>query len=126
MEDKKEVCLIWGTTVTHKELLTEKMNFIVEGSLRAGGDYEITDQARRHVATLDQKDKAKLTTFLLELRRAGDRTPLIDSDFVEKAKTADPLPVYVRAERLLRYLVRESRFVGYPFSNHSIQEDPEA
>ncbi len=39
MEDKKEVCPIWGTTVTHKEFLTKKMNFIVEGSLRAGEDY---------------------------------------------------------------------------------------
>ncbi len=126
MEDKKEVCLIWGTTVTHKELLTEKMNFIVEGSLRAGGDYEITDQARRYVATLDQKDKAKLTTILIELRRAGDRAPLVDSDLVEKAKRADPLPVHVRAERLLRYLVSRAILVGQSFRNNIILEDLEA
>ena len=123
MEDKKEVCLIWGTTVTHKELLTEKMNFIVEDSLRAGGDYEITDQARRHVATLDQKDKAKLTTILINLRRMGDRVPLVTSELIEEAKRADPLPVHERAERLLRYLVNLPKYVGQRFSTYFIQND---
>jgi len=126
MEDKKEVCLIWGTTVTHKELLTDKMNFLVEGSLRAGGDYEITDQARRHVDTLDDKDKAKLTTILINLRRMGDRAPLVTSELIEAAKRADPLPVPERADRLLRYLVNSATWVGYLFQNHIIFGNPEA
>ena len=112
MANENPTCLIWGTTVTHKELLTEKMNFIVEGSLRAGGDYEITDQARRHVATLDEKVKAKLTTLLINLRRMGDRAPLVTSELIEDAKRADPLPVHVRAERLLRYLASKANFIG--------------
>ncbi|MCY3728367.1 MAG: hypothetical protein OXF97_05140 [Nitrospira sp.] len=88
-----------------------------------GGGYKISAQAMQDVDTLNPKDKAKLTTFLLELRRAGDRTPLIDSDFVEKAKSADPLPVYVRAERLLRYLVKLPNHVGQRFSPYYIQKD---
>ena len=126
MENKRQICPIWGTTVTHKELLPNKMNFLVEGSLRAGGDYEITDQARRYVDILDDKDKAKLTTILLELRRAGDPAPLVTSTLVEDAKRADPLPVYVRAERLLRYLVSKTKHVGHSFMTSEIKEDVEA
>ena len=126
MEAKKQFCPIWDDTVTRIKQLHDRDGCLIEGSPRIGGDYEISAQAMQDVGALGPTDKAKLTTFLLELRRAGDRTPLVDSDLVEKAKSADPLPVYVRAERLLRYLVRGSRFVGYPFSNHSIREDPEA
>ena len=115
MENKKQLCPILGDTVTRIIRCNERDAFVVEGSPRIGGDYKISAQARQDVGALDPKDKAKLTTFLLELRRAGDRTPLVDSDLVEKAKIADPLPVYTRAERLLRYLVNVPKHVGQPF-----------
>ena len=125
MGNKEQFCLIWGAAVTHKELLPDKMKFLVEGSLRAGGDYEITDQAKRHVANLDQKDKAKLTTILINLRRMGDRVPLVTSELIEAAKRADPLPVPERAERLLRYLVNKAKHVGHSFVTSAIMEDVE-
>ncbi len=78
------------------------------------------------VGTLNLKDKAKLTTFLLELRRAGDRTPLVTSTLVEDAKRADLLPVYARAERLLRYLGNKEKQVGHSFVTQKIIEDVEA
>ena len=115
MENKKQFCPIWGNTVTHIIRCNDWDAFVVEDSPRIGGDYKISAQAMQDVGALDPKDKAKLTTFLLELRRAGDRTPLVDSDLVEKAKIADPLPVYTRAERLLRYLVNVPKHVGQPF-----------
>ena len=123
MVNENPICPIWGDTITRIKRLHDRDGCLIEGSPRIGGDYKISAQAMQDVGTLNPKDKAKLTTFLLELRRAGDRTPLIDSDFVEKAKSADPLPVYVRAERLLRYLVKLPKHVGQRFSPYYIQKD---
>ncbi len=115
MGAKKQFCPIWGDTVTCIICCDDRDAFVVEGSPRIGGDYEISAEAMQDVGALDEKDKAKLTTFLLESRSAGDRTPLVTSDLVEKAKIADPLPVYARAERLLRYLVKTKHLVGESF-----------
>ena len=123
MGNKKQLCPIWGDTVTRMIRCNERDAFVVEGSPRIGGDYKISAQAIQDVGALDPKDKAKLTTFLLELRRAGDRTPLVDSDLVEKAKIAEPLPVYTRAERFLRYLVKMPKHVGQRFSTYFIQNE---
>ena len=112
MEAKRQFCPIWGDTVTRIKQLHDRDGCLIEGSPRIGGDYKISAQAMQDVGTLNPKDKAKLTTFLLELRRAGDRTPLIDSDLVEKAKRANPLPVHVRAERLIQYWVKTWGLVG--------------
>ena len=126
MENQKKSCLIWGTAVTDKHLDPDKMNFFVEGSLRAGGDYEITDQVSSYVATLDEKDKAKLTTMLLDLRQQGQQRPVVTYDLVEKATVVKPLPDAERAERLLRYLVNKSTFVGELFVTYDIVKDHQA
>lgn len=127
MVNEKRICPIWGAAVTSIEgtnpLDTE---FLVKGSPRTGGDYRIEELAKDDVGALDDKDKAKLTTILLELRRAGDRAPLVTSDLVEKAKRADLLPVHVRAERLLRYLVDIPKDVGQPLGTQRILDGPEA
>ena len=76
------------------------------------------------VGVLDDKDKAKLTTILIELRRAGDHTPQVTLDLIEEAKRAEPLPVYARAERLLRWLVKLPKDVGQSWITESIRQDP--
>ena len=126
MEAKKRFCPIWDHTVTRIKQLHDRDGCLIKGSPRIDGDYEISAQAMQDVGALDPTDKAKLTTFLLELRRAGNRTPLVDSDLVERAKFEDPLPVYVRAERLLRYLVKNASSVTQLFRNNMILSDQEA
>ena len=126
METNKELRPIWDDIVTRIIRCDDRDAFVVEGSPRIGGDYKISAQAMQDVGTLNSKDKAKLTTFLLELGRAGDPTPLVDSDLVEKAKFENPLPVYVRAERLLRYLVNSATWIGHSFQSNIIFVDPEA
>ena len=125
MENKKPTCPIWGTTVTSIEgtnpLDTE---FLVKGSLRTGGDYRIEELAKDDVGALDEKVKAKLTTILIELRKAGDHTPLVTSKLIDDAKRAEPLPVYARAERLLRWLVKLPKDVGQSWITESIRHDP--
>ena len=112
MENENPTCPIWGTTVTRIEANTLNTEFLVKGSPRAGGDYRIEELAKDDVGALDEKVKAKLTTLLIESRRAGDHRPLVTCELVEKAKRANPLPVYVRAERLLRYLASKANFIG--------------
>lgn len=113
MANENPTCPIWGTTVTRIEgtnpLDTE---FLVKGSPRTGGDYRIEELAKDDVGALDEKVKAKLTTLLIESRRAGDPALLVTSTLVDEAKRAEPLPVYVRAERLLRYLASKANFIG--------------
>ena len=126
MEDKKEVCPIWGTPVKDSRGDAFEDAIIVSESPRAGGDYKITAQASRDVEALDLTKKAKLTTILIELRRAGNHAPLVTLDLIDEAKRAEPLPVYVRAERLLRYLVKNASSVTQLFQNNMILSDQEA
>ena len=126
MEHRDINCSIWDTPATRILPLSEKDKFPVLRSPRAGGDYKITVEGYNEVLRLDATDKTKLTTILIDLRRAGDHAPWVTPDLVEKAKSADPLPVYVRAERLLRYLVGKSDVVGDSFTLHGIENDPEA
>ena len=126
MEDKKEVCPIWGTPVKDSRGDSFKDAIIVNESPRAGGDYKLTPQAYKDVGALEPTQKAKLTTILIELRRAGNHAPLVTLDLIDEAKRAEPLPVYTRAERLLRYLVNSATWVGHVFQNHIIFGDPEA
>ena len=126
MEAKKQFCPIWGDTVTRIKQLHDRDGCLIEGSPRIGGDYKISAQAMQDVGTLNPKDKAKLTTILLELRRAGNHAPLVTLDLIDEAKRAEPLPVYVRAERLLRYLVSKTKHVGHSFMTSEIKEDMEA
>ena len=123
MEDKKEVCPIWGTPVKDSRGDSFKDAIVVNESPRAGGDYKLTPQAYKDVGTLEPTQKAKLTTILIELRRTGDPAPMVTSQLIEAAKNAAPLPVYVRAERFLRYLVKLPKHVGQRFSPYYIEKD---
>ena len=126
METKKELCHIWGTPVKDSRGDAFEDAIIVSESPRAGGDYKMTPQAYKDVGSLEPTQKAKLTTILIESRQRGDQMPLVTSKLIEKAKDAKPLPVYVRAERLLRYLVTRPHQIGEILTFHSIQNDLEA
>ena len=78
------------------------------------------------IGDMDPAQKAKLTTMLIEMRRKGEHAPVVKLDLIEEAKRAEPLPVYTRAERLLRYLVDKAKHVGQSFVTSEIIEDVEA
>lgn len=128
MENKRKGCLIWGTTVRDSWGQTKDnvSTLVVSESGRAGGDYRMTYDAYNDVLVLDDIQKAKLTTILIDLRRAGDHVPLVTCDLVKKAKSADRLPVHVRAERLLRYLTQKTQSVGEDLYSGDILNDLEA
>ena len=123
MENKSIHCPIWQETVPKIQRVEEPGIIPFLRSPRTGGDYRIMPDAYSSVLAFDVKQKAKLTTMLIELRRAGEPAPWVTSDLVEQAIIADPLPVSVRAERLLRYLVDKANHVGHSFMTAEMVED---
>ena len=61
--------------------------------------------------------------MIIEERRKTGQTPVVATKMIDDANRADPLPVYVRAERLLRYLVKNASSVTQLFRNNTILSD---
>ena len=77
---------------------------VMESSPRAGGPYKIHDFAMEALRNTSDKEKARLTSILLEQREQGIEYPFVNAALVKKAKTRPPIPVDQRAERLLRVI----------------------
>ena len=101
-------CPIWGAECIVRPFDVDTDPHFVENSFRAGGDYEIFSNARAAIRKLDDSERARLTSFLVEQRRRGVAVPRITTDDVRRAKERNPLPVSDRAERLLRLLANQS------------------
>ena len=78
---------------------------------RAGGPYGITREAEIQIGCLSENDKARLTTWIVEQRLQGIERPFITRQIIS-ALRSNPLPVHVRAERLLLYIVNQSDNIG--------------
>ncbi|WP_374344340.1 hypothetical protein [Phenylobacterium sp.] len=91
-------CPIWGSRALLKAGRTDGDAHV--HSWRTGGDYRINAYARTIVAGLPAKDKAKLTTWLVDQRRAGESVPLIGEDVARAAKDQPPLNFSERRRRL--------------------------
>ena len=96
-------CPIWGTEATVRR--QGPIIYLVEGSLRAGGEYVIDLEVAKFLDSEAEPVKARLTTMLVDLRMEGDKAPMTTRDMLERAANEPPLPDYERAQRLLRHLV---------------------
>ena len=86
-------------------------------SPRAGGKYEITEHAAEKLRYMDDgaetlQIKARLTTWLLEMRRKGEEWPLVTTDVVTMIESSQSLRIVDRAGRLLKYLARVAPNLG--------------
>ena len=108
-ESKVDGCLIWDghEGVIHGVFLNG--NCIVD-SPRAGGKYSITEEARLRILNgdLDDSQKARLTTMLVDQRKMGIEEPWVTASLVEGAKKAQSLSVPERADRLLRFIADQA------------------
>ena len=97
-------CLIWGSQVSSVDYANDV--FFVENSPRVGGNYKLTWEAKDIIDYKEVTDdqKARLTTFLVDERRANNVWPLITTSVIKKTLSAPPLPVQERADRLLRFI----------------------
>ena len=88
--------------------------YLVRGSYRAGGDYEITADAVSEIddGTSGEAEKARVTSILVEQWIKGVHVPRLTANDVRRARESQRLPAHERAERLLRLLAMCSPDVG--------------
>ena len=104
-------CLIWDTPAIDESKGGYDVRLL--DSPRAGGRYFITRSAIRCLPRANARVKARLTTWLVDQRRLGNECPEIDTNTLKtEGKQGRDLPIYIRAEKLLTYFTRESRWVG--------------
>ena len=106
-------CPIWGTPASVKSLDIEFLKII--DSPRAGGRYSISEQAIKLLSQLDDRVKARLTTWLVDQRRLGNECPEILQQTIKMAEQQKDLSVHDRADRLLQYIGDQTVEVGTPF-----------
>ena len=87
---------------------------IVTDSPRAGGGYQLHDDAVAELSNLTDDEKARLTTALVRERLLGNPCPVINLNAIEIAKTVNRAPMEERLTNLLRYLTIEVTTVGVP------------
>ena len=107
-------CQIWpgfSATVSHH---FERNLMYVEDSHRVGGPYTITPMAGYLLESkhIDDRERALLTTIVLDKLEQGDRWPLVDPQLIELAKNKPPIPVDQRADRLLRFIERRATTIA--------------
>ena len=99
-------CPIWGSEFRAELGPNPDINTIhVLDSPRAGGGYHIDRILLvAQVPSMSDKEKARLTTWLVDQRLQGNRHPQVTREVIELAINKRPLPVHERAERLLRLM----------------------
>lgn len=102
-------CPIWGVSCIVHPHNPNTGFYLVEGSFRASGKYEIAYSERYTTREdLNPAELARLTSFLVEQRMLGVEVPRITRAEVLRAQESNPLPVHERAERLLRLLANQT------------------
>ncbi|MCY4621110.1 MAG: hypothetical protein OXD34_04635 [bacterium] len=104
-------CPIWGPDYQATVANETTWTYNVESD-RVGGPYSITREAEILTAAIDEEDKAKITTWIVEQRLLGIERPCITAPIIDNLAQRDLLPVHVRAERLLLYMVSQSHSIG--------------
>ena len=111
-------CPIWGP-IYEASVIPTRLPHGADGvtvhSERAGGRYAITEEAERRIQSLNDSEKARLTTWLIDQRTNGVEVPTVEGKAIEYAKTKRDLSVHERAERLLRFLAGQTNSVGTGF-----------
>ena len=103
-------CAIWGTPAVG-DGNTGGDGTLVD-SPRAGGRYFVSGSAVPMLARLDDRLKARLTTWLVEQRRLGNDCPEITTATIKEAEERPDLRVADRADRVLKYLETKVPHVG--------------
>ena len=105
-------CAIWPGSPATKIQVTDGRRIRRLRSERADGAYAITLDAERYLSGIDDRVKARLTTWLVDQRLQGDEEPVVTHDVIDYAIARRPLTVDERAERLLRFLGAQSDALG--------------
>ena len=102
-------CPIWGTSAQVRSTTRDECDVV---SLRAGGRYAITREAKVNLRSADERERALLTTWIVDQHRAGEECPTITTKVLEAARLRASLKLSVKFERLFEFLSKQLRFVG--------------
>lgn len=94
-------CYVWNTPA--KETRDSNGNSVFLDSPRTDGQYSITGTAVEPIKKLTASQRALLTTWLCNQRRAGIECPQINSNVVDNVKSLRRLTTAERIERTLLY-----------------------
>ena len=108
--NENSTCAVWGTPATERHA-PERDGRCIE-SARTGGAYWVTRTAETVLQECDDRQKARLTTWLVRQRRLGTLYPEITSKTVDDAKNGRNQSISDRADNILRYLETKSEIVG--------------
>lgn len=115
MAESIDTCPLWGRRFQARGNHDRgNARYIVEDSPRAGGGF-VMDLFGQSASALDESQKARLTTILINRRIQGDLRPRITEEMIEDARSRPHLLVPERAERLLRCFVENSEHIGQQF-----------
>ena len=106
-------CPIWNTSAFRESLFDRDVERI--NSPRAGGRYLITLEAITLLPQIDDRVKARLTSWLVDQRRLGVECPEILQQTITDAEQQRDLPVPERADRLLDYIKDQTGEIGTYF-----------
>ena len=113
MTSEIATCRIWGQDyAAGGQSIPDPSKVVVTESDRAGGGYVILGGVGRRIAGLEDCEKSRLTTWLVDQRLQGDLRPVVTDEIVEYAINRHPLPIYERAARLLRCLSKQTTVAG--------------
>ena len=113
MTSEIATCRIWGQDYTAVgQSIPDPSKVVVTESDRAGGGYVILGDVDRHITDLEDGEKARLTSWLVDQRLQGNHRPVVTDEIVEYAVNRHSLPIYERAGRLLRFLSKQTTVAG--------------
>lgn len=87
---------------------------MVTDSPRAGGSYELYDDATPELSSMSDEEKARLTTLLVRQRQLANACPPINTSTIARAKSADRTGMEERLTNLLRFLVESTAKASEP------------
>ena len=107
---------IWDTPVI-EVLPTECQGTKKYNSPRCGGWYSIHDTTTYKIRReWSDREKARLTSWLVEQRRLGNECPEITENVIKSVKQQKNMPISDRADAVLRYIQLETHELGESLS----------
>ena len=103
-------CAIWRTVVTD----VRSRNPIID-SPRTDGVYAISEQSALLLLEVDDRTRARLTTWLVDQRQSGRACPEVSVAAIEAAGRAPDMSVHQRADRLLQHVGSRTLRIGQEF-----------
>ncbi len=109
MSSNENTCPIWGADFKAQIRASQHYDELIVDCLRCGGQYRLDNV----VVLVDfygitQKERARLTTWLVDQRAQGEACPRVTKNIIDYIKNKASLPAHERADRLLRFIAERA------------------